>query len=115
MRHWLLALFLCLGLLLPWAVAANAQPCAHGPCAAVVAVASAEATAQGAGVASHHGDQAWQHAGCPCCHGGVSWALTGFVPTPVANPSRWLVAWPVHWHERVFTERPERPKWSALA
>lgn len=109
MRHWLVALLLSLCLPLPWAVAAGAPPCAHGPCAAP-AVASATATAT-----AHVGDLASQHPGCGCCHAGGSLALACAVSALVTSPCRVLVSSPVHWQKRLLATRPERPQWAALA
>lgn len=109
MRHWLVALLLSLCLPLPWAVAAGAPPCAHGPCVAP-AVASATATAT-----AHVGDLASQHPGCGCCHAGGSLALACAVSALVTSPCRVLVSSPVHWQKRLLATRPERPQWVALA
>lgn len=111
MRHWLVALLLSLCLPLPWAVAAGAPPCAHGPCAAP-AVASATATAT---ATAHVGDLASQHPGCGCCHAGGSLALACAVSALVTSPCRVLVSSPVHWQKRLLATRPERPQWAALA
>jgi hypothetical protein len=112
MRHWLVALFLCLCLPLPWAVAASAPPCAHGPCeVASVALVAGQATQ----ATAHLGDLASQHPGCGCCHAGGSLAPAFAVPALGPSPCRVLVSWPVPWQERLFAARPERPQWAALA